>query len=103
MYEEFVIHSYMDMVEVSAALSRKGSQEVAEHSLVIVLRLAFVAVILTRVGGGGGFYEFSSSAPDIFSSCLIIPRAHFESSSVMVSFNGYQINDIISSRWSSHF
>lgn len=53
MYEEFVIHSYMDMVEVSAALSRKGSQEVAEHSLVIVLRLAFVAVILTRVGGGG--------------------------------------------------
>ena len=92
------------MVEVFAALPRKGSQEVAEHSLVIVLRLAFVAVILTRVGGGGGgFYEFSSSAPDIFSSCLIIPCAHFESSSVMVSFNGYQINDIISSRWSSHF
>ena len=93
------------MVGVFAALPRKGSQEVAEHSLVIVLRLAFVAVILTRVvgGGGGGFYEFLSSAPDIFSSSLIIPRAHFESSSVMVSFNGYQINDIISSRWSSHF
>lgn len=36
MYEEFVIHSYVDMVEVSAALPRKGSQEVAEHSLVIV-------------------------------------------------------------------
>ena len=41
MYEEFVIHSYMDMVEVSDTLSRKGSQEVTEHSLVIVL-LAFV-------------------------------------------------------------
>ena len=94
------------MVGVFAALPRKGSQEVAEHSLVIVLRLAFVAVILTRVvggGGGGGFYEFLSYAPDNFSSSLFIPRAHFESSSVMVSFNGYQINDIISSRWSSHF
>ena len=52
------------MVEVFAALSRKGSQEVAEHSLVIV-PLALMAVILTlgrtRVGGGGvggGFYEF---------------------------------------------
>ena len=42
------------MVGVFAALPRKGSQEVAEHSLVIVLRLAFVAVILTRVVGGGG-------------------------------------------------
>ena len=45
-----------DMVEVFAALSRKGSQEVAEHSLVIV-PLALMAVILTlgrtRVGGGG--------------------------------------------------
>ena len=45
------------MVEVFAALSRKGSQEVAEHSLVIV-PLALMAVILTlgrtRVGGGGG-------------------------------------------------
>ena len=44
------------MVEVFAALSRKGSQEVAEHSLVIV-PLALMAVILTlgrtRVGGGG--------------------------------------------------
>ena len=51
------------MVEVFAALSRKGSQEVAEHRLVIV-PLALMAVILTlgrtRVGGGGGggFYEF---------------------------------------------
>ena len=91
------------MVEVFAALSRKGSQEVAEHSLVIV-PLALMAVILTlgrtRVGGGGvggGFYEFFSAAPNIFSSCLFIPRAHFESSSVMVSFYGYEI-----SRRSSH-
>ena len=50
------------MVEVFASLPRKGSQEVAEHSLVIVPRLAFVAVILTlgrtRVGGGGDFMSF---------------------------------------------
>ena len=48
------------MVEVFAALSRKGSQEVAEHSLVIV-PLALMAVILTlgrtRVGGGGGVVD----------------------------------------------
>ena len=91
------------MVEVFAALPRKGSQEVAEHSLVIVLRASLRGSHFDKGGGGGGFYEFLSSAPDIFSSCLIMPRAHFESSSVMVSFNGYQINDIISSRWSSHF
>ena len=48
------------MVGVFAALPRKGSQEVAEHSLVIVLRLAFVAVILTRVVGGGGGVDFMS-------------------------------------------
>ena len=45
------------MVGVFAALPRKGSQEVAEHSLVIV-PLALMAVILTlgrtRGGGGGG-------------------------------------------------
>ena len=29
-----------------------------------------------------------TSAPDVFSSCSFIPRAHFESSSVMVSFYG---------------
>ena len=68
-----------------------------------------MAVILTlgrtrvRGGGGGGDFMSFSSAPDIFSSCLLITRAHFESSSVMVSFYGYEINDVISSRWSSHF
>ena len=50
------------MVEVFTALSRKGSQEVAEHSLVIV-SLACMAVILTLghtrgVGGGVWFSEF---------------------------------------------
>ena len=33
----------------------------------------------------------SLSAPDFFSSCSFIPPAHFESSSVMVSFYGYEI------------
>ena len=35
--------------------------------------------------------EDKTSAPDVFSSCSFIPRAHFESSSVMVSFHGYEI------------
>ena len=35
--------------------------------------------------------EDKTSAPDVFSSCSFIPRAHFESSSVMVSFYGYEI------------
>ena len=87
------------MVEVFTALSRKGSQEVAEHSLVIV-SLACMAVILTLghtrgVGGGCGFLSFflegKASAPDVSSSCSFIPRVHFESSSVMFSFYDYEI------------
>ena len=57
----------------------------------------------TRLGGGGRvgmpplklflsfLLEDITSAPDVFSSCSFIPRAHFESSSVMVSFYGYEI------------
>ena len=56
-------------------------------------------------GGGGGvdatlpkvflsfLLEDKTSAPDVFnvfSSCSFIPRAHLESSSVMVSFYGYE-------------
>ena len=52
--------------------------------------------------GGGGWMappkvilsfliDDKTSAPDVFSSCSFIPRAHFESSSVMVSFYGYGI------------
>ena len=54
-----------------------------------------------RGGGGVGMpplkvflsflLEDKTSAPDVFSSCSFIPRAHFESSSVMVSFYGYEI------------
>ena len=32
-----------------------------------------------------------TSAPDVFSGCSFISRAHFESSSVTVSFYGYEI------------
>ena len=49
----------------------------------------------TRDGGGGvdeGFSDFSPrGSPDVFSSCSFISSAHFESSSVMVSFHGYEI------------
>ena len=57
----------------------------------------------TRVGGGGChpppphkvflsfFLEDKTSAPDVFSSFSFIPRAHFETSLVMVSCYGYDI------------
>ena len=46
-----------------------------------------------REGGGGGSSEFffldgKTSAPEVFSSCLFIPREHFETSLVMVSYDG---------------
>ena len=53
-----------------------------------------------RRGGGGAtplrffsvcFLEDKTSAPDVLSNCSFIPRALFESSSVMVSFYGYEI------------
>ena len=37
------------------------------------------------------FLEDKTSAPNVFSSCLFIPRAHFKSSPVMVSCYGYGI------------
>ena len=37
------------------------------------------------------FIEDKTSAPDVFSSCLFIPRAHFETSLVIVSCYGYEI------------
>ena len=54
----------------------------------------------TYKGGGGGvdatppkafltfLLEDKRLAPDVFTSCSFIPRAHFESSSVMVTFYG---------------
>ena len=53
-------------------------------------------------GGGGGlgvvakvfwcfFLEEKASTPDVFSSCLFIPRADFQRSLVMVSCYGYEI------------
>ena len=37
------------------------------------------------------FLEDKTSVPDVFSSCSFIPRAHFETSLVMVSCYGYEI------------
>ena len=63
-------------------------------------------VTLGRTRGGGGgvvvdatpdkvfpsfFLEGKTSVPDVFSSCSFIPRAHFETSLVMVSCYGYEI------------
>ena len=43
-----------------------------------------------------GFSEFfpnydKTSAADAFSSCLFIPRMHFETSLIMVSYYGYEL------------
>ena len=56
------------------------------------------------VGGGGGeeglppkwgflifFLEDETSATDVYRSCSFIPRAHFKTSLVMVSYYGYEI------------
>ena len=58
-------------------------------------------ILLTFLSTGGGevraevflsiFLEDKASAPDVFSSCSCITSAHFETSSVMVSFYGYKI------------
>ena len=37
------------------------------------------------------FVKDKASASDVFSSCSFIPRAHFKTSSVVVSFYGYEI------------
>ena len=37
------------------------------------------------------FLEDETSAPDVFSSCSFIPRAHFETSQVMVRYYDYEI------------
>ena len=37
------------------------------------------------------FLQDKSSAPEVFSNCSFIPRAHFETSSAMISCYGYEI------------
>ena len=62
--------------------------------------------ILGRTGAGGEGLRFkvflsffldktSASAPDVFSSCSVIPRADFETSLVMVSCYGYEVKPIL--------
>ena len=53
----------------------------------------------------GYFQEDKTSTPNVFSRWSFILRTHFETSSVMISFYGYEVcwYDVISSRWSSHF
>ena len=57
---------------------------------------------VARGGGGGGchfpsevFLSFllddKTSSPDVFNTCSIIPRTHFETILVMVSYYSYEI------------
>ena len=68
-----------------------------------VLNLLLVMAKNKDLEGGGGvdatppkvllgfFLGDKTSAPDVSSSCSFIPRTHFETSSVTVSFYGYQV------------
>ena len=58
-------------------------RELVKPSLKRVLSIIFVCLSF--------LLEDITLAADVFSSCFFIPRAHFESSSVMVSFYGYEI------------
>ena len=62
--------------------------------------LFFLTLGRTRGGAGGnchwGFSEFfpnygKTSAADAFSSCLLIPHMHFETSLVMINYYGYEL------------
>ena len=70
----------------------------------ITLALRQTHFVLTLGGTRGegncqtlrGFSEFfpnydKTSAADAFSSCLFIPRMHFETSLIMVSYYGYEL------------
>ena len=60
----------------------------------IVLTKMMLRINLTARGGGGGVclpQKDKTSAPKVFSRCSFIPRAHFETSLVMVSCYGYAI------------
>ena len=70
----------------------------------IKMQMHHVDKVNSRTSGGGGgldaipskvflsfFLEDKRSAPDVFSSCSFICRAHFERSSVIVSCYGYEI------------
>ena len=70
--------------------------------ITLALRQTHFVLTLGRTRGEGncqtlrGFSEFfpnydKRSAADAFSSCLFIPRMHFETSLIMVSYYGYEL------------
>ena len=79
-----------------------------------VISCTLVLTLGRSTGGGGGrggchpplrlfwffFLDDKTSASEVFCSSLFIPRAHPETSLVMVSYYGYEI---WRDRWSSHF
>ena len=82
-----------------------SSQRKNRKKLCLIKVEVFFLVVLTLGRTSGGvrgvptphkvfrsfFLENKTIAPDVFSSCLFIPRAHFEASLVMVSCYGYKI------------
>ena len=83
------------------ASKETGKKETLSDNFLIriKIKLGLNAWMYSGVGGGwiphkvflSFFLGDKTSAPDVFSSCLFIPRAHFEASSVMISCCGYEI------------
>ena len=74
--------------------------EVKDHLFTLQVRIFFCQFLTLDEQGGDAtpirffwifFLEDKTSAPDVFSRCSFIPRAHFEISWVMVSCYGYEM------------
>ena len=59
--------------------------------IVVIIAISLLFETLGRTRISNFFLDDKTSAPDVFSSCSFIPRAHFETSLVMVSYYGYEI------------
>ena len=87
-----------------------------EQALFFVINHLLDVTKLSGVQGGGGdgchpsrkkikktSKDDKKSAPEVFSSCSLIPRAHFETSLVMISYYMVRRCVVKSCRWSSNF
>ena len=102
LHELVVCVTKFTVFHFSAYYNLVTRSEVKDHLFTLRVRIFFNQFLtLGRTGGGGMpppirffwifFLEDKTSAPDVFSNCSFIPRAHFEISWGMVSCYGYEI------------